>query len=71
MTFNVEFSKPSDISTDINDLDYLIVKFLMPEQIIDSQNFKYLAQSKLTTQVAIVPQYSEAEREEREHDKDV
>ena len=31
LTFKVEFSKPSDISTDISDLDYLIVKFLMPE----------------------------------------
>ena len=31
LTFNIEFSKPSDISTDINDLDDLIIKFLMPE----------------------------------------
>ena len=31
LIFNVEFSKPSDISTDIKDLDDLIIKFLIPE----------------------------------------
>ena len=43
LSFEITFAKPSDISTDINYLDYLEIEFLMPELIVDAENFKTLA----------------------------
>ena len=63
LTLNITFAKPSDMSTDINDLDYLIIKFLMREQIVDAENYKYIAHSKLQNHVEIAPQYTQAEIE--------
>ena len=36
ITFNVQFTKPSDITTDINNPDYLKVQFLVPELIVNA-----------------------------------
>ena len=71
ITFNVRFAKPSDLTTDINAPDYLKIEFLMPELIVDAENFKYLAESKRIIEVEIVPQYTENEMEQLEAEENV
>ena len=51
LTFNVEFAEPADISTDLLDLDYLSIEFLMRELIIDAENFLLISESKTINQV--------------------
>ena len=51
MTFNVEFAEPADISTDLLDLDYLSIEFLMRELIIDAENFLLISKSKTKNEV--------------------
>ena len=53
LTFLVTFAKPSDISTDKNDLDYLMVELLMPEQIVDAETFKTIDSTELKNEVKI------------------
>ena len=64
LTFNVEFAEPADISTDLLDLDYLRIEFLMRELIIDSQNYLLISESKTKNEVKVTRQYSEKEYEE-------
>lgn len=60
---NVTFSKPSDISTNILDRDFLRIEFLMPEQIVDAETYQYigLTEEELVTSVEIVTQYTQEE----------
>ena len=55
LSFNITFARPADISTDLNDLDYLEIEFLMLEWIIDAESFEYLAPSKRKKEVRVVP----------------
>ena len=60
----MEFAEPADISTDLLDLDYLRIEFLMRELIIDAENYLLISESKTKNEVKVTRQYSEKEYEE-------
>ena len=55
LSFNVTFADPDAISNNINELDFLEIKFKMREQIVDASNFRLLGESKLLNIVKVDP----------------
>ena len=53
LEFQVEFAKPSDISSDLSQPDYLLIEFIMRELLIDVQNFQSISETKTKNQVRI------------------
>lgn len=61
LEFSIDFAQPSAISNDIKEPDTLLVKFLIPDRIVDAETNKPLELEDLVFKIQIGVQYTEAE----------
>ena len=66
LVFRVAFAKPSDISTDNTQPDYLLIDLLLPQLLVDAATFRSLDEARTKYEVKIGQQFSEDDLDAQE-----